>query len=44
MPFTTRVFGGEQAARDFTARALQLLNDPEVFVYCTLFYVAGTVQ
>ena len=44
MPFTTRVFGGEQAARDFTARALQLLNDPEVFVYCTLFYVAGTAQ
>ena len=44
MPFTTRVFGGEQAARDFTARALQLLNDPEVFVYCTLLYVAGTVQ
>ena len=43
MPFTTRVFGSEQAAREFTARTVQLLNDPEVFVYCTLFYVEGTV-
>ena len=37
------VFGGEDAARDVTARVIQRFNDPDVFVYTTLFYVEGIV-
>ena len=43
MAFSAKVFGSEAAARDFTTRATALFSDPEVFVYCTLFYVEGRV-
>lgn len=43
MAFSTRVFGSAQAAEAATARILKTFNDPAVFVYTTLFYVAGVV-
>lgn len=43
MPFTVKVFGGEAAAADYTRRVMERFNDPEVYVYCTLFYVEGRV-
>jgi SAM-dependent methyltransferase len=43
MPFSVRVFGGNQAAEEATERVLKAFNDPDVFVYTTLFYVEGTV-
>ena len=42
-PFTVQVFGSEELARDFTNRAVARFNDPNVYVYCSLFYVQGTV-
>lgn len=44
VPFTTKVFGGEDAARVVTARVIQRFNGPDVFVYTTLFYVEGIVS
>ena len=43
-PFTVQVFGDKDLARDFTNRAIETFNDPNVYVYCTLFYVQGTVS
>ena len=43
LPFSIRVFGSEQAAAHATERLLRTFNDPDVFVYTTLFYVEGTV-
>ena len=43
MPFTTKVFGSENRARDFSRRVVERFSDPEVYVYCTLFYVEGRV-
>jgi ubiquinone/menaquinone biosynthesis C-methylase UbiE len=43
MPFTTKVFGSEDRARDFSRRVVERFSDPEVYVYCTLFYVEGRV-
>lgn len=42
-PFSVQVFGGEKAARAFTDRVIDRFNDPDVYLYCTLFYVEGTV-
>lgn len=42
LPFSTRVFGGIRAAEEATERVLRAFNDPNVFVYTTLFYVEGT--
>ena len=44
MPFTTKVFGGEDAARVVTARVIQRFNGSDVFVYTTLLYVEGIVS
>ena len=44
LPFTIQVFGNEALARDFSRRAVDRFNDPNVYVYCTLFYVQGTVR
>lgn len=43
IPFSVKVFGGEQAAWEATDRILRVFDDPDVFVYTTLFYVEGTV-
>jgi len=43
MPFTTKVFGSEGRARDFSRRVVERFSDPEVYVYCALFYVEGRV-
>ena len=43
MPFSVKVFGSERAAREFSQRVVQRLSDPDVYVYCTLFYVEGRV-
>ena len=43
MPFTAKVFGSEAVAQEVAARIIQRFNDPDVFVYTTLFYVEGTV-
>lgn len=43
MPFSTKVFGSKQAAEEATGKILKTFDDPEVFVYTTLFYVEGTV-
>lgn len=43
MPFTSKVFGSENSALDVTSRILKCFNDPDVFVYTTLFYVEGVV-
>lgn len=43
LPFSERVFGDKRAAEEATARILKTFNDPEVYVYTTLFYVEGTV-
>lgn len=43
MPFTTKLFGSEHLARDFSERVIRRFSDPDVYVYCTLFYVEGRV-
>lgn len=43
LPFTEKVFGSEEVAQEVTDRIIQCFNDPNVFVYTTLFYVEGTV-
>jgi hypothetical protein len=43
MPFSEKVFGSQEAARAATDRVLKRFNDPDVFVYTTLFYVEGVV-
>ena len=43
-PFTVQVFGSEELARDFTNRAVAKFNDANIYVYCALFYVRGTVS
>lgn len=42
-PFMRQVFGGEEQAEAATQRLLRCFNDPNVFVYTTLFHVEGTV-
>ena len=44
MPFTTKVFGSEEAARDISRNIVERFNDRNVFVYVALFYVEGTVR
>lgn len=41
--FSVKVFGTVERAKEATERLLQRFNDPNVFVYTTLFYVEGTV-
>ena len=43
LPFSTKVFGSEQAAREVSDGIVDRFNNPAVFVYVTLFYVEGTV-
>ncbi len=43
MPFTIKIFGNESAAREFSKRVVERFSDPEVYVYCALFYVEGRV-
>ena len=43
MPFTVKVFGDEETARDYSERAVNRFSDPDVYVYCTMFYVEGRV-
>jgi ubiquinone/menaquinone biosynthesis C-methylase UbiE len=43
LPFSVKVFGGEERAETATTRILKRLNDPDVFFYTTLFYVEGRV-
>ena len=42
LPFSVKVFGGEQA-KSITQKILERFNDPEVFLYTSLFYVEGGV-
>lgn len=42
-PFSVTVFGSPERAEMATTRILKRLNDPEVFLYTTLFYVEGRV-
>jgi SAM-dependent methyltransferase len=42
-PFTIKIFGSKERAEMVTARLLKRLNDPNVFMYTTLFYVEGRV-
>ena len=42
-PFSLKVFGSPERAEMATTRILRRFNDPEVFVYTTLFYVEGHV-
>ena len=39
--FTVKVFGSTEAARLYSERLLELFSHPDVYVYCTLFYVEG---
>ncbi|MBK6652079.1 MAG: hypothetical protein IPG42_21815 [Betaproteobacteria bacterium] len=43
MPFTVKVFGDEATARDYSERAVNRFSNPDVYVYCSLFYVEGQV-
>lgn len=43
LPFSTKIFGSHEAAQAATERVLKRFNDPDVFVYTTLFYVEGVV-
>ena len=42
-PFSIKVFGNPERAEMVTKRILERFNDPEVFLYATLFYVEGRV-
>lgn len=43
-PFFVKVFGNEDLAESVAARLLGRFNDPDVYVYTTLFYVEGRVR
>jgi ubiquinone/menaquinone biosynthesis C-methylase UbiE len=43
LPFSTQVFGSEQAAREFAGRFIDRFCDPDVYFHCTMFYVEGRV-
>ncbi len=42
-PFSVRVFGSEQAAREAQRKLLERFANPKVYFHCTLFYVEGRV-
>jgi len=41
--FSAGVFGSEEKARDFRDRLSARFSDPDVYVFCPLFYVEGRV-
>jgi len=41
--FSVRVFRSEEAAREAQRRFLERFADPNVYFYCTMFYVEGKV-
>jgi ubiquinone/menaquinone biosynthesis C-methylase UbiE len=43
-PFSVKVFGSEEAAREAQRRFLTLFADPNVYFHCTIFYVEGRVS
>lgn len=42
LPFSTKVWGSEAAARDWNERFMRKWDDPQTYWHCTMFYVRGT--